>query len=254
MRPGRSTLRGDDWRPGVALPASLGLHFVVGLTLFIAERFAPGSGPMFDPSEVMEVSLMAVAKSDRMPDKASRVEPQVHGSTDAVPTERTDSDLVLHRDDAPEDVGAPDIDPAERKRVMDELRRKAALQNLDAAAGSSSRLETARDGVEGATGTSLNALGDPLLARWHAEMKPVVLKHFKPLQKDPGLATTLAVKVDREGNVLDFKITDPSGNPSFDNAASRALRLTTKLPAPPADRMPNDEDWFPLRLRTEDAS
>ena len=236
-----------------SLVGSVGLHVVVAVGLFVAERFAPGSGPMFDPDEVMEVSLMAVAKSDNMPDKASRVEPQVHGSTDVVPQVQTDSDLALHVEDAPQDEGSPEVDPAERKRVMDELRRKAALQNLDAAKGTTSRLASAKDGTQGATGSAFTQ-GDPLLARWHAQMKPVVLKNFKPLQTEAGLATTLAVKVDREGNVLDFKVTQSSGDPSFDNAAARALRLTSKVPAPPAERMPNDEDWFPLRLRTEDAS
>ncbi|HJN75710.1 MAG TPA: energy transducer TonB [Myxococcota bacterium] len=235
----KSALRPEPWKPGKALPASLGLHVAAVICILFAANCAPRSGPMFDPDEVMEVSLAALPKAENMPQKEAIAAPP---TSEVV---KTDSELVKFEPDAPP---PSEFDAAARQRIIDRQKALAALGQDD-----KDRQKTSAEGVEGAVGTSSRAIGNPILAAWMAKVRGVVVDSFNPLQDDPDLETVISVKIDRTGAVLDFKVSKASGNPSFDNAAARAVRLTPEVPAPPPEIMPNDEDWFLIRFRPEDA-
>jgi len=244
----KSLLRPTPWNPGKALPASIGLHVGAVLLLVFAANCAPRSGPMFDPDEVMEVSLAALPKAENMPQKEAVAAPAQEGVAEPVKeVVKTDSELVRFEPEAEAPKG---LDAAERQRIID---RQKALAALSEGEDAKDRQKTSAEGIEGAQGTSARAVGNPILAAWMGKVRGVVITSFNPLQDDPELATTLLVKIDRSGKVLDFKVSQSSGNPSFDNAAARAIRLTSSVPAPPAEIMPNDEDWFPMRFRSQDA-
>ena len=244
----KSALRPEPWSPGKALPASLGLHVGAVLCVLLAANCAPRSGPMFDPDDVMEVSLAAMPKADHMPQKEAKAAPAAAGVSDPVrEVVKTDSELVKFE----EDVEAPKgLDAADRQRIID---RQKALAALSEGRDARDRQKTSAEGIEGSTGTASSAMGNPVLAAWVGKVRTTVIKSFNPLQDDAGLVAEYAVKIDRSGKILEFKIQKSSGNPSFDNAAARAIRLTPSVPAPPAEIMPNDEDWFPIRFRPEDA-
>ena len=93
-----SLLAPQPFKPGVALPLSLGLHAAMALGILLAAKFAPESGPMIDPDEVlMEVSMLAMPKqTTAMPQKAERAPTPVKGTPDPLPVEpiKTSSDLV----------------------------------------------------------------------------------------------------------------------------------------------------------------
>ena len=94
-------------------------------------------------------------------------------------------------------------------------------------------LRTDKDGLEGATGQSLNQLGDPELAAYIERLRQALQANFSPIQTDP-LTVWVDVKIDASGNIEDWSKIDPgSGNASFDMAAIRAVMKTRKVPAPP---------------------
>ena len=244
----KSALRPTPWRPGKALPASLGLHVGALLLLVFAANCAPRSGPMFDPDEVMEVSLAALPRAEDMPQKEAVAAPAQQGAREpAQEVVKTDSELVKYEPEAEAPKG---LTEAERQRIID---RQKALAALSEGEDAKDRQKTSAEGIEGAQGTSSRAVGNPVLAAWMGKVRDAVIGSFNPLQDDAGLETVIAVKIDRSGKVLEFKVHKSSDNASFDNAAARAVRLTPAVPAPPAEIMPKDEDWFLIRFRPEDA-
>lgn len=58
-----------------------------------------------------------------------------------------------------------------------------------------------------------------------------------PIAAELGMKGVVGIsfKVDKMGNILDLKIVSPSGVPSFDQAAMRALQSSSPLPPLPSD-------------------
>ena len=56
-----SLLAPQPFKPGVALPIALGLHAAMALGILLAAKFAPESGPMIDPDEVLTIQGKDVA-------------------------------------------------------------------------------------------------------------------------------------------------------------------------------------------------
>ncbi len=251
----KTSLRAEPFRPGVALPLSIGLHLFAVLSIWGASKWAPTSGPMFDPDQVMEVSLMAMPKqTTAMVQKASSVPEPVQGSLEADTPPRTDSDLALHEVDARPDKGdQPDAPKKSREEVMRDLKKRQAMNNANATAGSESRLETSSEGIEGGTGSGTGCAENPELCQYLERVRSHVNKSFKPLQSDASLQTAMVVTVDSSGKVLANKVGSSSGNASFDNAAARALRVAGSLPSPPTAVMHGrDEATFTILFRARD--
>lgn len=252
----KTSLRQDRFRPGVALPVSLGLHAFVVLSIWAASEWAPTSGPMFDPDQVMEVSLMAAPlQTTAMVQKASRAPDPVQGSQDHAEAPRTDSDLALHTEDAkPEEGNEPDTPRKKsREEIMRELRKRKALEGATGPVGSQDRLETSEHGIEGGIGTGTGCADNPELCQYLEKVRVHVIKSFKPLQSDPALQTAMVVTVDTKGKILGSKVGHGSGNPSFDNSAARALRVAGSLPVPPSAVMQGeDKATFTILFRAKD--
>ncbi len=256
----RSLLAPKPFKPGIALPVSLGLHLAVALSVLLAAKFGPESGPMVDPDEVlMEVSMLAMPKqTTAMPQKAERAPTPVQGEPEPVEVEPvvTNSDLVDPTLPPPDVKGQKTAkeDP-DREKALREMRRQAALANLqpDAPLGTEDRARTSPDGVEGATGSSNGSVGDPVLAAWHEKIKGAVYPNFKPIQTDAGLEVILAVTIDRAGSIVSTSVKKSSGNVSFDAAARRALEKTGAVPPAPPELMRKDRVTLPLSFTAQDA-
>ena len=257
----RSLLAPRPFKPGIALPVSLGLHAAVAVAILLAGKFAPDSGPMINPDEVlMEVSMLAMPKqTTAMPQKAERAPTPVKGTPEPPVVEpiKTNSDLIDPTLPPPEVKGQDKVkeDP-DREKALREMRRQAAMANLqpDAPLGTQDRARTSPDGVEGATGSSSGSVGDPVLAAWHEQIKGAVFPNFKPIQTDAGLEVILAVTIDRQGNIVGTSVRKSSGNVSFDAAARRALDKTGAVPPAPPELMRKDKVTLPLSFTPKDAA
>ncbi|MCB9743302.1 MAG: cell envelope integrity protein TolA [Alphaproteobacteria bacterium] len=252
----QSTLRGEPYRPGAALPMSLGLHAMVFVALYLSQAFARPAAPLINPDEVMEVSLLAMPKqTTAMPQKASRTPDPVTGSAEPTPEAPppTDSELVQHTPEAPKEKGDPEADrKKQRDELMEKMRREQARKDALAALGSQDRAQTDPDGIEGATGTSSGTVGDPKLAAYLERVKQVILPNWSFLKKDKGLTVVIAVTINRSGDILEWRVRTSSGDPSFDNTAKMAVSKTGQVPAPPAEYMPDDTASFSIRFSEED--
>ena len=252
----KSALRPEPWRPGVALPASLGLHLFAVLSIWGASEWAPTSGPMFDPDQVMEVSLMAAPlQTTAMVQKASRAPDPVQGAPEAAAKVQTSSDLKFQEPEAEPNKGNEPDAPATKSRedIMRQFRKDQALKSAQGPLGSTNRLETSAEGIEGGTGTGTGCADNPELCRYLETLRGHLLKSFKPLQTDPSLQTAMVVTVDSSGKILGSKLGKTSGNASFDNAASRALRVAGSVPKPPVAVMQGqDKATFTVLFRAKD--
>ena len=236
--------------PGVV--GSVAMHVLLLMALVVAQSCAPKSGPLIDPGQVMEVSLLSMPKqTTAMPQKATRAPEPKQG--DDRPTDevvKTDSEMAAP--EAEREQGQSD-EPS-REDLLRDLKRAEALAALeDAPEGTEDRLPTSVDGTEGATGSSIG-VGDPRLAAYYEQVKQAVLPNFRPLQEDPALRVKLHVTVNRSGKVLKYSIAQSSGDLSFDQAAVRAVRQTESVPAPPDDLMPGDTATLTMVLTPKDGN
>lgn len=217
----------------------LGVALTVGVLMLIANF---RRGPILDPSEVMEVSMVVLPKSEKMPERATRAPvPKGDPTPDPSPQPRppVESDLSFKTDEAPEpDPGAPDRS-SDRDALMRELLRKQLLEDAAADIGAQDRDATDPDSTSDEainTGGS-GAAADPELARWVVQVREIFAKDFRPLptivSANPSIRCVMVVKIDGDGNVLARQMHEPSGNASYDGAAERAAASVTKVPPPP---------------------
>ena len=241
----KSALRPAPFRLGGALPASLALHAAVACGILAFGARSPGPSLLINPDEVMQVALVSLPlQTTALPQKEMHQAPVAEGSTREAPVAPPPpvvSDMALEEEDAPEAPGveteSPSDTQSERERLMRELRREQALASLDSPEGPVDQARTDIDGTEGATGSSTGNLGDPRLAAYQEQVRSAVMVHFSALQTEPRQAV-VQVAIDRRGNILNSALSERSGDPSFDAAARLAIRSTQRVPAPPADLMP----------------
>lgn len=231
-----SALRPPPLRLGMPLLLALGLHAAVALGLVVGAMVRPSSRPMIDPDEVLEVSLMPMAKqTTALPQKATRTPDPVVGTpepTPQPPLPPSNSDLALNDPEAPQKQG--DERAQSREELMEQLRREQARKDALAALGNEDRARTDPDGVEGATGTSAG-LGDPKKAAYAEKVRQAILPNLGSLQKDPNLKVLVDVTIDADGRIVEWKIRTPSGDSSYDAAVQFAIQKTRQVPPPPAE-------------------
>lgn len=228
------------------LPVAAFGHAVLFAILTIA-RCESGQEPLFKPQETIQVALAGPPKNvTRMPQKAERAPDAPRASTPDVkvpPPVPTNTDMAFKTPEAPKTQGDPSSDA--KRRAMDELRRRQALQDLTAPIGKEDRLASNPEGVEGGTGSQASAgLTDPALARWAERAKRAIAGNWHPLQRDPNLVVVLLIEVEPSGRQSATpKVRTSSGVVSFDESARRAAESTPQL-----DRLP---DKFPDGLAVE---
>lgn len=248
----KSALRPEPFRPGAALPASLGLHGGVLGAIFLGHFLQGDPEPLINPDQVMEVSLMAMPKqTTRMQQKATRTPDPVQGeptpSPEPPPTP-TDAELAIHTPDAPKNEGDK---TKERDALMDQMRREQARKDALAALGDVDRARTDPEGVEGAEGSASSLVGDPKLAAYVEKVRQAILVNFNPIQTEK-LVVIVNVTIDAEGRILEYKVHTTSGNASFDATALRSVMKTERLPTPPQEYMRGPTETLPVRLSNQD--
>jgi TonB family protein len=241
----KSALIPEPFRAGTALPLSLGLHLALFGFLATATQCERDDSSLIDLSQVMEVAMVSLPKAEKL-HRVTRAPDPPAGNTPKVtapPPPPQSSDMALKVEEVPEEQGKPDNSEA-RKELMEQMardvRRKELMESLrNAPVGQRDRPPADPSGIENASGSSMGAMGDPIIAAWAELVKATVLSNFSPLQTEP-LTAIFQLIINRAGGIMSSKLLQSSGNSSFDAAARNAIRNTGRLPSPPAEKMPED--------------
>lgn len=220
--------------------ASTFVHLVGFATIFLAGQCTHASAPLFRPEDVMVVEMAGPAQlQTRMPQKAERTPDQAAGQDAPAPPEPTNPDqMKFQTPDAPPTKGDPKAD-AEREKLINEMRKAAALKDLSAPIGANDRAATSPDGAANPDGATASGVNDPELARWIAKARQLAGDNWHPLRAtcmaSPTLTTVIRADVSASGKVVSRpEVAQSSGNASIDEAARRAVEITGTFPSPPA--------------------
>ncbi|MDP2306839.1 MAG: energy transducer TonB [Pseudomonadota bacterium] len=223
------------------IPVALLAHVALAATVAVG-RCSSSDEPLFKPEDTIQVALSGPPKNvTSMPQKAERAPdapkaPDLPQAPDTPPPPNA-SDMALKTPDAPKVKGDPNAEKLQK--AIDDLKRRAAMDNLTADVGKVDRLASSPDGSEDAGSHATSGVNDPELARWTAKAREQVGQNWHPLRSlclsNPGLEVFISVDLDANGNVLGAPtIKKKSGNTSFDEAGRRAVEATGSLPKPPA--------------------
>lgn len=253
----KSALVPDPFQAGSALPLSIGLHVALFGFLASASQCEGSTDSLLSPDDIMEVAMVSLPKSEKL-HRVTRAPDPPSGTTNRVeapPPPPVQSDMALKVEEVPEERGAPEPEPdrsEERKELMEQMQRdaqrKALMESLkNAPVGARDRPPADPNGIDGSTGTSQGAMGDPIIAAWAETVRSTVRANFSALQTE-ALSAVFTLIINRTGEIVRHQMTQSSGNSSFDAAARTAIRNTGRLPAPPADAMPNETAAISITL------
>jgi len=210
----------------------------------LADREPPKR--LIDPDSVIEVSVVsAPRKKAAAPTRTTRRAVQAPTRTQAPPKEQApppkQSEMVHKTDKAPPaaTTEAPKETTRERsaKAPPDLTDLLSELQNADA--GPVDRDAAGPEGTADAKPSTRAgaSTGDPEFVAYVQKVSALLDGHFRPLEavvrNNPGLETQAMLFVSDDGTITDYEVTQSSGNPSFDAAATRAIEAVGKLPLPP---------------------
>ncbi len=231
---------------GKWLGISLLLHVVLFAGLILAGNLdlRPNAEPMFAPDDVIEVGLVSLPKSDHLPTRATRAPKAAPPKPaepvpEAKPTPETPpAPNVMPEPEAPPqpEVEQPEpvepTTPPDNSALMNDL-----LNDLTVPEGAQDRDATSPDGDPDVTaGSSLGGSpdGDPAYAAYIKQLEALFHKEFQPLPalRGQGLSTRVYITVASDGTVKSVKVSDSSGNPSWDRAAEVAAERIKKVPLP----------------------
>ncbi|MFH1463052.1 MAG: cell envelope integrity protein TolA [Pseudomonadota bacterium] len=229
-----------------AIAVSLLLHGCVAGTLAITRGCAPEPSVLFDPSEVMEVTMAALPKSaGRQPDRASRAPSPAEGQQQAAAPPQQPTDQMSFKDPTKEKAKGEER-PKDRSKERDDLlasMRRADLvrQLADAPLGDVDRMATDPD----STLTMEEAFGlgggvgpvDPEAARYLVQLRQNLLPHWNPLpriiEEHPSIFTVVDIWLDDDGEIADSGVKAGSGIDAFDSSCLLAIAKAARLPLPP---------------------
>lgn len=237
----RSTLNPEPQPLTKPVIAAIGLHLALAGLFLVAgllERLRPPPPPLVDQS--MEVSMLVMKHSNRMPTRATRVRvnrgdtPQKTEAPQPVPVRQ--SDLAFNTPEAKKTQGQPDRS-ADRARAMRELQMAAALSDFDEADANRDAASPEGSGDEtidlGGTGMRI----DPELARYIAQLQRLFNEHFHPLPGitagRPDMRTRVRLTLDTSGKITAYDVVGKSGNSSYDRSAESAVQAVSRVPLPP---------------------
>jgi colicin import membrane protein len=215
--------------------AGIGHVLLFGVVAFA--HCAEPDAPLFKPEDTLQVALAGPPKNDtRMPQKAERAPPPPKASAPDAPTPPpppNPSDMAFKTPDAPKTKGDPTAD-ANRQRVLDDLRRRQAIQDLSAPEGREDRLASNPDGSADAGSSSTAGINDPALAKWITEAKRRITPNWHPLPSlldaRPKLVVIIGFEVGDDGRIAGApEIKKSSGNRSYDESARRAVEMTVSV-------------------------
>lgn len=217
------------------IPAATFLHLVLFSLMFVVGTCTQSQQPLFREEDVMIVEMAGPALlADRMPQKAER-------APDSAPGENLDAPvpdaMALPTPDAK--AKGDRTNDADRERLIDEMRKQAALRDLTAPLGTTDRAATSAEGTVNPDGVATSGVSDPELAKWVQKTRDAVLPNWNPIRSycvaNPGLVVQAAVPVAADGTLTDPpRVVKSSGNSSLDGSVLRAIEATAKFPPPPA--------------------
>lgn len=228
-----------------AIALSVVLHAGMAGALALARGCAPESEALFDPNDVMEVSMAVLPKSaGRQADRASRAPRPAEGDARAAAPPEPSTDQMTYQDPTRERTQGEK--PKDRSKERDELLRSLQRDQLarsmaDAPIGDADRLATDPDstlsmeeafGFGGGVGPQ-----DPEAVRYLLELRQLLLPNWNPLprivEENPSLFTVVDVWLDGDGRIQETGVAQGSKNDSFDRACTLALAKVARLPLPP---------------------
>ena len=244
----RSALTPIPFRPTWEVGAALGVHVLLAGMLWAQDVWFTPDAPMIDPSDVMQVQMVALPKqTTRLPDKPMRTPDPPKGAPTEAPTPPpppTASDMVLHKDDAPPDKGQekpPDDRTKEREELLKKMQKDQLLKDMSAAIGPDDKVQTSPDGVDPADailGPGSGKPMDPELARYVSQCRQAILPNWTPLpatvSAHPDYLVAIFVEVSEDGALGTPTVVKGTGDASFDRSALMAVIKTQRLPPPPA--------------------
>ena len=75
-------------------------------------------------------------------------------------------------------------------------------------------------------------LGTPEMQAYSLEVGQKIIKNFDLPQTNENLATIVTFTVDKNGKLIDYEITQSSGNQNYDNLVINAVKQSSPYPAP----------------------
>ena len=228
------------------IPVATFLHMVAFGLVLLGGQCTHASAPLFKPEDVMVVEMSGPALLDtRMPQRAERTPDAAAGQDVAAPPEPDDpARMRFQTPDAPRTSGDPKAE-AEREKLINEMRKAAALKDLTAPLGATDRAASSPEGSANPDGATSTGVNDPETARWIAKARQLAGDNWHPLRAtcaaSPTLTTLIRADVDMSGKLTDRpEVAQSSGNTSIDEAARRAVEMTGTFPPPPAKYQGSD--------------
>jgi len=222
------------------IPLSTFAHMVGFGLVAVVGQCTSAPAPLFKPEDVMIVEMSGAALlNSRMPQRAERTPDSAAG--EVAPSEApppNPDQMKFQTPDAPPAKGDPKAD-AEREKLINEMRKQAALKDLSAPLGTTDRAASSPEGSANPDGATSSGVHDPELARWVAKARQAVADHWHPLRAtclaNPSLTTVIRAPVEADGRLSESPtIAQSSGNTSIDEAGRRAVESTGRLPPLPA--------------------
>lgn len=214
------------------------------------ETFVPVAGPPPAPVPVKTDDPPKPEAEKTLPTDAKVTKPEA-------PKEAESLQEALKKDVPPPPSADPGLDEQARSalseqiaRLADEKRRRDAIAKLTGAPGLKDRSAGVGSGSgEGdSNGLSGNAQGvDP---QWAKSLNDIIqpLWIVLPTLANKPLRVVVYVTVDVDGNVREVEVKTPSGEPSLDGSALRAVKKAQALPLPSKTDLKNAvlKDGFEL--------
>ena len=264
-----------QFRPTWEIGASLGLHVSVVLAILLGSWLSPNPGPMINPTKVMQVSAVALPKSNKaLPDRPTR-------TPDQPPAESAPKTRSPHRRRGPTrrrrrrtQATWPCVTRTRpKKRAATRPRpqqgppeaswmppaSKLCSGTWRPALGDQDRTRTDPNGVDpqdaifGAPGAGTM---DPELARYITACRNVILPNWTPmpatLASHPEYQVILLVTVSPQGELGQPTVVQGSGDAAFDRTALLAVRKTGRLPPPPQRFVQSAGEGVQITLHARD--
>ncbi|MCI5071478.1 TonB family protein [bacterium] len=92
---------------------------------------------------------------------------------------------------------------------------------------------TEKKGVPSGPSGQGSLMGNPQFSRYKKQIDDHIYPNFYWLNKSDTYKTSISFFIDSQGNILNPKVKQSSGNVSFDSAALRAVKKSNPLPQPP---------------------
>ncbi len=178
---------------------------------------------------------IAKQETKKIPDKPT---PAVKETKPAKPIPIKKEDLVsLSKKKVPEKKETTEDEREQLEEKIKNLKKKTEYLDVAKAARSGAATSGGRSGSGGLAGIGEGGGGivDPIMQKYHMDVLEKIEEVWRtPSSVKKDFLTLLAIKVRRDGMVVDITIDQPSGNRAYDESIMRAIKAAEPLPRFPA--------------------